>query len=258
MRKWLQDQDAFSLIQPLKYRFKRQRVSTRGIDDMWDIDMADMANIADHNEGNQFLLIVIDVFSKHLWVQHIPNKSHGSIIKALERTFQQTTRRPRTNNGTEFKNRWVKHFLKKEGILAYTTKNETKANFAERMISSLNGMRYRYFLQRQTYQYTYILQDLVYNYGHRPHGSLPNHYSSAYITKKVESKVWKDMYIDKLKLNPKKTPAVFKFKIGEHVRIFHMKYVFQRDYHIKWTQEVFIVTHCCKKQGLNLYRMKEF
>ena len=97
------------------------------------------------------------------------------------------------------------------------------------------------------------MQDLVYNYNHRPHGSLPNDYSLADITKKVESQVWKYMYIDNLKLKPKNR-KVFKFKIGQHVRISHMKYVFQRDYHIKWTQEVFIVTHCCKKQGLNLYR----
>ena len=132
VRKWLLDQDAFSLLQPVKYRFKRQRVITRGIDDMWDVHLADMANIADHNEGNRFLLIVIDVFSKYLWVQPIPNKSHGSIIKAFEPIFQQTTKRPRTlrtDNGTEFKNRWVKQFLKKECIHAYTTKNETKANY---------------------------------------------------------------------------------------------------------------------------------
>ena len=94
----------------------------------------------------------------------------------------------RTDNGTEFKNRWVKQLLKKEGIHAYTTKNETKANFAERVICTIKGMMYRYFLHQQTYQYTDILQDLVYNYNHRPHGSLPNDYSKADITKKVESK----------------------------------------------------------------------
>ena len=172
---------------------------------MWDVDLADMANIADHNESNRFLLIAIDVFSNRLWVQPIPTKSHGSIIKAFERIFQQTTRRPRTlrtDNGTEFKNRWVKQFLKKEGIHAYTTKNETKANFAERVIRTLKGMIYRYFLHRQTCQYTDILQNLAYNYNHRPHGSLPNDYSPADITKKVESQVWKYMYMDKLKLKP--------------------------------------------------------
>ena len=74
VKKWLQDQDAFSLLQPVKYRFKRQRVITRGLDDMWDVDLADMSIIADYNKSNRFLLIVIDVFSKHLWVQPIPNK----------------------------------------------------------------------------------------------------------------------------------------------------------------------------------------
>ena len=37
-----------------------------------------------------------------------------------------------------------------------------------------------------------------------------------------------------------------------------MKYLFQRAYHIKRTQEVVIVTHRCKKQRLNLYRVKDF
>ena len=71
------------------------------------------------------------------------------MIQAFQKIFQQTMRRTRTlrtDNGTEFKNRWVKQFLKKEGIHAYTTKNETKANFAERVIRTLKGMMYCYFL----------------------------------------------------------------------------------------------------------------
>ena len=152
----------------------------------------------------------------------------------------------------------MKAFLKKEGIYAYTTKNETKANFAERVIRTLKGLMYRYFLHKQTYRYIDVLQELVYNYNHRPHGSLLNRYSPADIRKQNESKVWKHMYIDKLKLKPKRKPKPFKFKIGQHVRISHMKYTFQRDYHIKWTQEVFIVTHQYKKQGIHLYRVKDF
>ena len=155
VKQWLQDQDAFSLLQPVKYKFKRQRVITRGIDDMWDVDLADMTNIIDYNDGYKFLLIVIDVFSKYLWVQPIPDKSHTSVIEAFKKIFQQTSRRPRTlrtDNGTEFKNRWFKQFMKKENVYAYTTKNEMKANFAERVIRTLKGMLYRYVCRCRKYR----------------------------------------------------------------------------------------------------------
>ena len=258
VKKWLHDQDAYSLLQPVKYRFKRQRVITRGIDDMWDIDLADMTNIAKHNDNYKFLLVVIDVFSKHLWVQPIQSKSHENVINAFIKIFQETKRQPRTirsDNGTEFKNRWYRQFMMDKGILAYTTKNEMKANFAERVIRTLKGMLYRYFLHRQTYRYIDVLQDIVHSYNYRPHSSLFGN-SPSQITKQLEAKIWKKMYIDKMKLHKKKK-KIFKYNIGQHVRISHVKYAFQRDYHIKWTQEVFIVTHRCKKQNIHLYRVKD-
>ena len=69
-----------------------------------------------------------------------------------------------------------------------------------------------------------ILQEMVSNYNHRPHSTLMD-YAPAQITKKVEAKVWKHMYIDKMKLRPKKRKT-YKFNIGQHVRISHLKYAF--------------------------------
>ena len=78
----------------------------------------------------------------------------------ISKIFNRTQRRPtllRTDNGKEFTNRWVKQFLKKQAIYAYTTKNETKANYAERVIRTLKGLMYRYFIHHQTYAYLHIL-----------------------------------------------------------------------------------------------------
>jgi hypothetical protein len=36
----------------------------------------------------------------------------------------------RTDKGSEFKNKWVKAFLRKEGVHSIYTENETKSNFA--------------------------------------------------------------------------------------------------------------------------------
>ena len=111
VKKWLQIQDAFTLLQPAKYRMKRKAIITKGIDDLWDVDLADVSNLTQHNKDIHFLLVVIDVFSKHLWVEPLPNKTHDSVLKGFQNIFDKTPRRPtllRTDKGKEFTNRWVK------------------------------------------------------------------------------------------------------------------------------------------------------
>ena len=68
VKKWLQQQDAFTLLKPVIYIvFRRKSIITKGIDDLWDVDLADVNNLSSHNKEIQFLLTVINVFSKHLW-----------------------------------------------------------------------------------------------------------------------------------------------------------------------------------------------
>ena len=42
------------------------------------------------------------------------------------------------------------------------------------------------------------------------------------------------------------------------MRISHLKYIFQRDYQEKGTEEIFIITHRHSEQGIPLYRFKDF
>ena len=131
IKAWLQDQDAYSLLRPARYRFSRQRIITRGLDDLWDADLAEVGNIAAHNDNFKYWLVVIDVFSRKVWVVPVQSKHHTHMVQAFQTLFQTTTRRPRhfrTDKGTEFTNKAVKKLLKDENIRAYTTKNETKAN----------------------------------------------------------------------------------------------------------------------------------
>ena len=257
IKAWLQDQDAYSVLRPTRYKFKRQRVVTAGIDDLWDVDLADVSNLAPHNNNLKYWLVVIDVFSRKLWVVPVVSKHHTHMVQAFKTLFLTTNRRPkhlRTDKGTEFTNRGVKKLMKDENIDAYTTKNETKANYAERVIRTLKGLVYRYFHHRQTYTYTNILQQLVDNYNQRPHRSL-NGLSPDEITNSNEAQVWKRMYVDTSQLGLKLKR--FAFSVGDQVRISYLKYTFQRDYQQKWTEEVFRVTHRLRQQGINLYQLKD-
>ena len=269
IRQWLQDQDSYSLQQQTKRKFKRNRVISDGIDALWDVDLADVSNLAKYNDKIKFLLIAIDVFSRCLWVITLKDRKHGSIIKALETIFSKG-RKPtwiRSDKGSEFANRWVKTFLNKSGIghsIALNT--EIKANYAERVIRSLRAMMFRYFTYKQTYEYVNILQDLVYNYNHRPHRSLggksPNDVNAS-----NEATLWKHMYMDTLKpkpqrmrkhSQPKKPYKKYKFKIGDYVRLTHIKHPFQRDHQEKWTEELFIIKQRFYRAGIPTYKVTDY
>lgn len=74
IRKWLQRQDAYSLQQGVRRRFKRNKVITFGIDDHWDVDLVDMSKYAKENNGVSFILVVIDIFFQYLWMRPLKNK----------------------------------------------------------------------------------------------------------------------------------------------------------------------------------------
>ena len=106
IRRWLQDNDAYSLQRPLRHKFKTRRVIAQGIDALWDVDLADVSNLAKINDGIRCLLVAIDVFSRYLWVETLENKSHQSIIKGLQNIFKmgRIPKEIRTDKGSEWKN----------------------------------------------------------------------------------------------------------------------------------------------------------
>ena len=274
IRQFLNNEDPYSLMKPIRRSFPRSKVVVNTIDSMWDGDLADVSNISSHNDGYKFLLVLIDIFSRFLFIVPLKNKQHQNITDGLKSVFQ-TGRKPRTlrtDKGSEFKNRWVKSFLKKEGVHAIYTQNETKANYAERVIRTMKNLIYRYFIKKRTYRYVDVLQDLVTNYNQRPHRSLGEH-TPASVNEKNADEIRLVAYLSTQKKSPKRNTdkmktskksmlkkrnkMVFKYKIGDDVRISQLKHSFQRDYQQKWTEEYFKVFKRYQRDGISVYRIKD-
>ena len=211
------------------------------------MDLADVSNLEKYNDGIKFLPVVIDLFSRYLWVQPLKGKTHQDILKGLQDILRQG-RKPesaRSDKGSEFVNRWVNKFMKGLDINHFTNQNETKANYAERVIRSLKNLMYRYMFHNQTHRYINVLQDLVSNYNSRPHRSLGNRTPKS--VQPNEALLWKSMYIDSLKPKQKKKqkatrlPQQFRYKVGDLVRISYQRHPFEQDYQEKWTEEVFVI-----------------
>lgn len=271
IRQFLNNEDSYSLYKPIRKTFPRSKVTVNTIDSMWDGDSADVSNIASHNDGYKFLLVLIDIFSRYLFIVPLKNKHHQNIVDGLKLVFQKR-RKPntlRTDKGSEFKNRWVKAFLKKEGIHAIYTQNETKANYAERVIRTMKNLMYRYFMKNRTYRFINILQDLVKSYNKRPHRSLGGN-APANVNKENADEIRLESYLSgktKLDVNQSKTlgrskekkraKPFFKFKIGDDVRLSQLKHPFQRDYQQKWTEEFFKVNERYKRGQIPVYKLKD-
>ncbi|XP_048775517.2 uncharacterized protein LOC130049380 [Ostrea edulis] len=274
IRQFLNNEDSYSLMKPIRRTFPRSKVVVDTIDSMWDGDLADVSNISPKNEGYKFLLVLIDIFSRYLFIVPLKNKQHQNITDGLKSVFKKG-RKPhtlRTDKGSEFKNRWVKSFLKKEGVHTIYTQNETKANYAERVIRTMKNLMYRYFIKNRTYRYVDILQDLVTSYNQRPHRSLGENAPAtvneknadeirltAYLTTKKKNPKLKASKLEKPKesMSKKRNKKVFKYKIGDDVRISQLKHSFQRDYQQKWTEEYFKVSKRYQRNGIQVYKIKD-
>ena len=205
-----------------------------GIDKIWAADLADMRALSEENEGVNFLLLVIDTFSKYGWIVPLKNKQAQTIVKALNEIFKESGRRPGklwTDKGREFFNENVRNL-----VYLYATENEEKSSIAERWIRTMKEKMFKYFTDNNTNKYIDVLPDLVEDYNNTVHSSTK--FTPVEASKKEnELKVWRNLYPDRYKksrLNPK-------FSVGDKVRITKKKGVLEKGYTARWTEEIFTI-----------------
>ena len=78
---WLSRKDVYTSHYQILHHFARRRVITRGLNDVWDVDLMDMSNLAKYNDGVTFIAIFIHIFSRYLYVEPMKNKSTRRLCK---------------------------------------------------------------------------------------------------------------------------------------------------------------------------------
>ena len=103
----LQRDLGYSLHKPRRRRFPTLPVMVYGIDEQWTADLIEVINIAKYNRGYRYLLTVVDVFSKHAWVQPVKSKTGKAVTEAMAKILKGG-RKPihlQTDDGKEFYNK---------------------------------------------------------------------------------------------------------------------------------------------------------
>ena len=256
IRQWLQNQDAYSVRRQIHSKKKKPKIEVDRIYYLWDTDLADVSNLKKYNDNVQFLLIVIDTFSRYAWVTPLKDKKASTVLKAFKDIFS-VERKPaliRSDRGTEYVNRYFKKFCKDEGITHIESISDHKAAFAESFIGKLKNIMYRYFESNQTYRYLEVLPHLIRAYNNRVHSALHGFAPSQineetqYLLLQKNAKMQSRTKVKKKKL----------LRIGDHVRLTYKRRPFRRGYAQKWTEEIFVISHRYYRYGIPVYKVQDY
>ena len=223
------------LHRPARKKFPRRRIIIKGLDDLWQMDLAEMRPYASVNKDHKLIMVVIDCFSKYLWTRPLKSKTGAEIARAfadiLSHANNRIPKNLQTDQGTEFYNEKFQSLMKKFSINHYHTYTIMKAAIAERVIRTLNEKLYKFFSLNGSYRWIDVLPEITKNYNDTKHTTIRCKPSD--VTKASEQDILKSVY------NHIKIAGIRKFNVGDIVRISKAKHVFEKNYTPNWTTELF-------------------
>lgn len=250
IKEFLHEQDVYTRFKRIIRKFKRRRTFVSSIDDQWQADLLFIKQFSKFNDGTNYLLTVIDIFSKYAWAIPIKRKTGEEVTKAFKKIFNE--RKPekiQTDKGTEFINKHTQKLFKDNNIHWFTTENvEIKCSIVERFNRTINMKIREYLYANNTKKYIDVLPKLIENYNKSYHRTIKMSPLEG-SKKENESRVYKHLYEEKQKREPK-------FKVDERVRISKYKTPFMRGYDPSFTEEIFIITEILKTDPIS-YKIKD-
>jgi transposase InsO family protein len=253
VRKVLQKDLGYTLHRARRLKFPTHPVVVYGIDEQWCADLIEVNQIAKHNRGYRYLLTVIDVFSKHAWIEPLKNKTGTAVTAAFEKILRKgrTPINLQTDDGKEFYNKSFQSMLSGKGINHFSTSGDAKASVIERFNRTFKQKLYRYFTTSNTLSFVPVLQALVNGYNRTYHRSIkmaPNK-----VTLKNSPQVWKSLYGKK---SIKRVSKMY-LKVGDRVRLNKKFRLFKKSYLPGWTEEVFVV-RSVRRGMVTTYKIEEW
>ena len=191
-------------------------------------DLIDYRKFKWQNQHFQYILVVIDAFSRYAWTRPLKTKSSFETAKALQSIFEDMNYSPRffaSDQGNEFtvRNKHLHDILiKKYRMNVYTLKGKTKSSIVERWNRTLKTRLQRYFTEMKTKRWTNVLQNFTKNINYSINRSTG--FAPADINFGNVDQVRRKLYPHYVKYKP------CKLKVGDVVRLVVDKQLFRKGY----------------------------
>lgn len=214
---------------PRKYR----KTLVFGIRELWQIDLLDLQKFSRQNKGYRYICVIIDCFSKYIWLKPIKKKTGVSIVKVLALLLM--TERPKliqADQGTEFFNKNVAKMLQAFGPKLYHTFSDKKASIVERVQRTLRMRMGRMFTENGNKNWIDHIDAIADAYNNSVHRSIKM--KPADVTKEHTETIMKRLF-------PPIPRKRAKFKVLDKVRIKRKKEFMEKEYTPKWSEEIYSI-----------------
>lgn len=256
----LVDSESYGLHRQYRRPVRRNPYYTMYRRQQCQLDLIDVQHLGASNRGYGYILVLIDCFSRKMWLRPIVHKSGAHVVAALRSIFQEMGDLPRQivcDRGREFVNQDVANFLASMGMQPLVHPNsEMKGAIVERVNKSLQSLMYKYMSEDETRSFEHILRDLLTSYNNRPHRSIdyltPNEGEQEIYKNRVASAL-REHYSKAIE-KPNTEP---KFKLKEKVRIktgYGM--AFPRGYEEQFSREQFRVARVNRRMAIPMYQLR--
>ena len=253
IRKVLREFDPYTLHKPITRPELFRRTFTKRIGYLYQIDLCDLSKYANENDGQKYIITIIDTFSKKAWAYGLERKTGQAIYDVMEPFFDQNKcKYIQFDQGTEFYNKKFLDLLKRHNIKHYSTYSDRKSAIVERFNRTLKTRMFRAFTALGSHRWVDILPDLVAGYNnsnHRSIGMSPNE-----VTPANQHIVLKRLFPKVKKVSKHSKPY---FKVGDTVRISPIKEEFQKGYEQTYSNQVYKVSKILKTYPIT-YKIKDF
>lgn len=229
---------------------KFRKVISYDKNNIWSLDLIQMDEFNNENDGFKYLLNAIDVYSRYVWSIPMKNKSAVETTKAFEEIIKKAKTTPDklwTDSGKEFLNKNMDELRKKYNIDIYQTYGVAKAAIIERYNRSMKSLMYKLFTRNGNHRWIDILDKIINKYNNRKHRGIQNYSPKQVYEENIT------LY-QKPEEKPKDKP---KYKINDRVRVSYKRQVFDKSYLPNWTFEIFKI-HEVKDTNPYMYVLKDY
>ena len=254
INKFLQKHELHSKFRRIvKKTFPRRKIVARFPFEIFMADLIEYPKLKVINKGFVYILLLIDCFTKQIYIAPMKKKDKTHAATAFESIFRSFDEFPKnliTDGGKEFFNSSVAKIFQNYGINHYKTPTKTKwkASMAERVIRTIKNRLQKYFIQNKKQIWINVIHQIAKNYNSTPHSAhgLP----PLDVTDDNRDEVYKKLYPDK------DLTTVCKLKKGDKVRILKEKTDFEKGYTQKWSDEIFQIKSIRQSGGVCWYKLE--